>query len=77
MQAPRRVDSIEAFWSEPPPERSPRCTWWVQRVTDGWRGNRRISGMSYYTSAAYFGVYIWEWINVLSPMLRDETQERS
>lgn len=71
--APARVDNIERYWSEPPPERSPRCTWWVARIDAGWRRNRRLSAMGYYTSAAYFGVYIWEWCEVLWPMLRDGT----
>lgn len=68
--APPRVGDIEAFWGfEPPPVLSPRCDWWVARINGGWRRNRRLGGWGYYESAEYFGVYIWEWINVLSPLL--------
>lgn len=27
--------------------------------------------MGYPTSAKHFGVYIWEWINVLAPLLEE------
>jgi hypothetical protein len=26
--------------------------------------------MGYYVASAYFGVYIWEYVHVLSPLLR-------
>ena len=66
---PPRVADIEQHWGEPPPVRSPRCAAWVTRIRAGWRPNRRISGMGYYDSAEYYGVYIWEYLNVLSPLL--------
>ena len=68
--APPRVSDRYRYWTDPPPERSPRCTYWVKRIGDGWRGNRRVPGALGYDSAAeYLGVYIWEYINVIMPML--------
>ena len=29
--------------------------------------------MGYYESSVYFGVYIWEYLNVLAPMMRGES----
>lgn len=53
---PPRVDNVERFWSNPPPVQSPRCTHWIKRFANGWRPNRRISGMGYHESAEYYGV---------------------
>jgi len=70
LPAPPRVDNIQRYRSDPPPEHSRRCLWWVNRIlNEGWRGNSRIHGLGYYASAEYFGVYIWEWLNVLYPLL--------
>lgn len=69
--APPRVEDVELYWTEQPPAMSPRCTWWVSRIKGGWIGNKRTRVMGYYESAAYFGVYIWEWANVLSPLLNE------
>lgn len=71
VHAPPRVGGDEKYWSEPPPERSARCSWWVERINRGWRRNRRIASMGYYTASEYFGVHIWEYINVLSPRLSE------
>jgi hypothetical protein len=68
--APPRVANIETYWTKPPPERSARCAWWERRIADGWRGNKRTRGMGYYESAEHFGVYIWEWSNVLYPLMK-------
>lgn len=68
-QAPRRVDDPDRYWGDPPPERSARCAWWVERINAGWRRNRRLREMNYYASAGYFGIYIWEWQHVLYPLL--------
>ena len=67
--APPRVGDRYAFWSHPPPERSARCAWWVRRIEGGWRRNRRISGMGYDEASEHFGVYVWEYTNVLAPLL--------
>lgn len=68
-KVPSRVDSVTAYWTEPPPETSQRCLLWQKRIRAGWRPNRRIRGLGYHEKAEFFGVYIWEYLNVLSPML--------
>ena len=54
-----------------PPEQSARCTWWLARFDAGWRPNRRISGLGYYGAAIFYGVWIWEYLNVIAPRLRE------
>ena len=62
---PPRVDRYE-YWGDPPPVPSPRLAWWLDRIVDeGWKPNRRISGEGYDGTAEFFGVYLWEWLNVL------------
>ena len=39
-------------------------------IKAGWKPNRRISGMGYDDSAHFFGVYVWEYINVLSSLIQ-------
>lgn len=67
--APPRVNSIEEYWGEDAPVMSARCAYWMQRIAGGWRPSKRIRSLGYYGSADYFGVYISEWLNVLSPMI--------
>lgn len=71
--APPRVLDETLYWGRPPPTPSERLLWWKKRVAGGWRPNRRIGGLGYHESACYYGVYIWEWINVLSPLLYSST----
>jgi hypothetical protein len=68
--APPRVADPERYWGEQPPVLSNRCTWWVSRFAQGWRPNGRILGLGYYSAAGYYGVYLWEYLNVIAPMLR-------
>ena len=65
---PAPVADVQEYWTKPPPSPSPRCTWWVSRIKAGWRPNRRISSMGYHSSAEFYGVYIWEYINVIYPL---------
>lgn len=74
MKAPPRVDTYddgECYWGDPPPERSPRCTWWIDRIRAGWRPGKRVARLGYYCAATYYGVYIWEYLHVLSPLLNE------
>lgn len=71
MTAPPRVTDGERYWTTPPPEPSARCTWWVERIRSGWKGNKRTRTLGYYARADYFGVYIWEQLNVLDKEIRD------
>lgn len=66
--APPRIKDVERYWQEPPPEQSERCLWWVERFASGWRLNRRVGSMGYHERAEYYGVYVWELLNVLSPI---------
>jgi len=66
--APPRVDRY-AYWTNEPPDRSARCAWWVSRFEAGWRPNRRVWRMGYDECAEYFGVYLWEYLNVISPLM--------
>lgn len=61
--------NIEEYWIEAPPEPSPKLKRWLEKIQGGWRPNRRIRQMGYYESAEFFGVYIWEYMNVISPQL--------
>ena len=69
MTKPPRVGSIEQYWDRPPPERSPRCAWWVEQIKGGWRENRRIKQLGYYEAAQFYGVYLWEYLHVITRLL--------
>lgn len=60
---------IERYWMEPPPEPSPQLAKWMAKIKAGWTPNRRIGSLDYYSSAEFFGVYIWEYLNVIRPAL--------
>lgn len=66
---PKQVKDITEYWTSPPPERSERAKYWLQKLNDGWKPNRRIRQLGYEGAAEFFGVYIWEYINVLSPLI--------
>ena len=66
---PPPVADHYAYWSEAPPEQSARCTWWLRQIDLGWRPNRRIRAENYDSSAAWYGVYIWEYLRVIAPAL--------
>lgn len=74
MKGPPRIKypEFERYWVYSPPERSARCAFWVERIQAGWRGNRRIHSLDYYSSAEYYGIYIWEYWNVIWPLLKTE-----
>lgn len=63
-----KIDIYE-YWSDPPPEPSPRLALWISRLKNGWRPNRRIGTMNYTESAEFFGVYLWEYLNIIYPSL--------
>lgn len=73
---PPAVEDVELFWSRPPKERSPRCAYWVQRIGEGWSPNRRIRAEGYYSSAEFYGVYIWEYTNVILPLTLKQWEDR-
>ena len=60
---------VDEYWTSPPPEPSPRLAHWLAKFDDGWRPNRRISGLGYWGAAEFYGVYLWEYLNVIFPKL--------
>lgn len=68
--APPRVRDRYAYWAERPPEPSARCLWWILRiVNEGWRPGRFWRREGYDTSAELYGVWMWEYLNVIAPLL--------
>jgi hypothetical protein len=70
---PPKVDDHYRYWGKAPPERSPRCQYWVDQIKRGWKRNRRIGMMGYDEGSEWFGVYIWEYQNVLMPLMAEST----
>jgi hypothetical protein len=79
---PPPVEDPFRYSSEPPPEMwSPRLQYWVLRRSlfsptmfgkDRWRPNRHIRRLNDVDSARRYGIYVWEWVNMLGPILRGE-----
>jgi hypothetical protein len=65
---PPRVTDVTEYWTSPPPEPSARLPYWQARIEAGWTPNKRINKMGYHEAAEFFGVYIWEYLNVLRPL---------
>lgn len=70
---PPRVDDHYRYWSEPPPERSERCAYWLRQIDRGWRPNRFLRRECCDCSAEWYGVYVWEYLNEISPRLSGGT----
>lgn len=69
---PPAVNDIQQCWTTPPPELSPRVEYWLRRVADDdWRPNKYLLREDYYGASTWLGVYIWEWINLLRPLLAE------
>jgi hypothetical protein len=66
------VDDRYKYWQEPPPEPSPQLLKWVKKIQDGWTPNRRWRQYGYDSSAQMFGVYIWEYLRVIAPLLYND-----
>lgn len=66
---PPAVADETRFWRDPPSERSVACKYWARQISRGWLPNRRISRMGYSVAAQWYGVYIWEYLHVLYPMI--------
>jgi hypothetical protein len=73
MDKPKSVEDITAYCSDPSPARSARCDYWLYMFAQGWKRNRRLSRMGYYESANFFGVFIWEYFNILMPVEAPES----
>lgn len=57
------------YWNDAPPAVSARCQYWVRQIERGWRPNRRIRAECYDCSASWYGVYIWEYNNIIQPLI--------
>lgn len=71
---PRIHDEME-YWESPPPQPSERCLYWTRQIERGWLPNRRISGECYHCSAVWYGVYIWEYLHVLAPLIDSKRRQ--
>ncbi len=72
-----RGSDVERYWTSPPPEMSERCAYWLRQIERGWLPNRRISMEGYYSSAEWYGVFIWEYINEIFPAVDKKRAEVS
>jgi hypothetical protein len=64
---PPPVEDRYKYWGNRPQEISERCRWWLHQIERGWRPNRHIRAEGYDASAGWYGVYIWEYINLIAP----------
>lgn len=68
---PPKVDDHYKYWGNPPRKLSDRCEYWLRQIVErNWLPNRRWRGECYDCRANWLGVYIWEYQNVLLPILR-------
>jgi hypothetical protein len=66
---PLPVTDVKRYWSNPPPERSERCAYWLRRYEEGtWVPNRHLRRKGYYGAAERLGVYLWEYWHVFRPL---------
>ena len=69
MKKTKPVEDIQQYWMESPPEISDRCKEWIELINNGWRPNRRVGKMGYYSASTFYGIYIWEYCNIIYQML--------
>jgi hypothetical protein len=66
---------VTAYWLDAPPEPSPKLNRWLDKIRGGWRPNARIRTMGYHEASEFYGVYIWEYLNVIVPAIEAAYQE--
>lgn len=73
-----KVEDITEYWDDPPPNPSPRCSFWMTKIFRGWRAHRGLMRLDEEKASEFYGVYIWEYVNVIFPMLhiKDVIQSR-
>lgn len=80
-EMPLPVDDRYAYWADPPPEPSERLWWWLQHLSiNNEFSSRELIDMlaesnNYADNAAKFGVYLWEWHNVLYHVVNNRIAE--
>lgn len=73
---PPAVGDHYQFWGDRPPERSERCAYWLRQIERGWLPNRRWAREGYDAASELYGVYIWEYLNEITPALAAERERR-
>lgn len=73
---PPPVGDRYTYWAHPPPEVSGRAQWWLRQIDRGWRPPRRIRVECYDCSAEWYGIYIWEYLNLLAPAMGHREEEQ-
>lgn len=68
---PAPVQDVYRYWIEQPPRLSDRCLYWIQQIYRGWHPSRRIRKEGSDGAAEWYGVWLWEYENVIQPMLRN------
>jgi hypothetical protein len=58
----------DRYWTEPPPEPSPKLKYWVDKFEEGWRPNRRIQRMGRDACSEFYDVYQWEYFHCILPL---------
>lgn len=70
------VPNINTYRETPPPTPSPRLPYWLRRLDEGsWHRNKYLT-KGYEGNTGWFGIYIWEYLYVLSPLLRADEWAR-
>lgn len=64
-----KVEDITDYWDNPPAILSLRCKFWITKIFRGWRANPGLIKLDEEKASEFYGVYIWEYINILFPML--------
>lgn len=66
---PPRIPSGQHYdyWGERPPEISARCLYWLRQIERGWLPPARVRCEGYDSASVWYGVYIWEWTNLIYP----------
>lgn len=67
--SPEAVKSVWEYIEAAPDTASPRALWWVERINNGWRPNRRVKSFGYEEASKFYGVYIWEYVNIIRTAL--------
>lgn len=70
--APINDDAYRYFGQIAPPELSERCKYWVRQIERGWLPNKHISRNGYSGATEWYGVYVWEYVNVLYPLIESK-----
>lgn len=63
------------YWTERPPIPSPNLAKWVAKIKAGWWPNSRIGCMGYDEKCHFFGIYLWEYFNVILPLMEQQIEQ--